>query len=237
MILGKTILVVVPARGGSKGLPGKNIRPLLGVPLVAHVGRLVSDLNFIDRAVVSSDCPKIRTIAADSGLAAPFIRPEELSGDLIGDLPVLTHALKIMERQDSAIYDYVMMLQPTSPLRTGKEIYEAAFKCIQENLDSVWTVSPTDLKYHPHKQLKFTDGRLQYHSTHGDKIIARQQLDPIYHRNGVAYIISRGCLLEKKTLLSENSSALVSRGLKVSIDGLEDFNFVASLMRAEGLGN
>jgi CMP-N,N'-diacetyllegionaminic acid synthase len=93
MIADKNILVVVPARGGSKGVKLKNIRPLGGIPLVALVGQVVKQLPYVDRAVVSTDHSEIAKIAEESGLGAPFMRPEELSGDIVADAPVLHHAL------------------------------------------------------------------------------------------------------------------------------------------------
>ena len=115
MIENKKILAVCPARGGSKGIPLKNLRPFLGIPLVARVGNLVSDIPAIDRAIVSTDHQEIAEIARQSGLDAPFFRPEDLSGDQISDAQVLIHALNEMERIDKVQYDIVIMLQPTSP--------------------------------------------------------------------------------------------------------------------------
>ena len=91
MLRGKRLLAIVPARGGSKGLPGKNLRPLLGVPLVARVGMVLAELGYFDRAVVSTDQPDIAQAARAGGLDAPFLRPESLSGDLVGDYDVLRH--------------------------------------------------------------------------------------------------------------------------------------------------
>ena len=104
----------------SKGLPLKNIQPVLGVPLVARVGEIISQLPFIDRAVVSTDHPEIARVARDASIDVPFMRPPELSGDRVGDWDVLNHALQTMEDLDHVKYDLVVMLQPTSPLRTAR---------------------------------------------------------------------------------------------------------------------
>ena len=117
MIDGRRLLAVVPARGGSKGVPLKNLRQVGGVSLVARAGHLVRELLEIDRAVVSTDHDGIAQAATEAGLDAPFRRPEELSGDLVSDLDVLTHALLACESADDVRYDVVLMLQPTSPLR------------------------------------------------------------------------------------------------------------------------
>ncbi|MDH3809776.1 MAG: acylneuraminate cytidylyltransferase family protein [Desulfuromonadales bacterium] len=222
MIEGQRILVVCPARGGSKGIPLKNLKPFLGVPLVARVGHLVQEIPEIDRAIVSTDSEEIARVARESGLQAPFYRPEELSGDRISDLQVLTHALLEMERLDKVVYDIVVMLQPTSPLRTAAHVKDTIQMLIDGDWDAVWTVSETDSKGHPLKQLTVSDGRLDYYDPAGKQIIARQQLVPVYHRNGVAYAIRRNCLLEQKSISGERTGALVIEGNMVSIDTMWD---------------
>ena len=222
MIEGQRILVVCPARGGSKGIPLKNLKPFLGVPLVARVGHLVQEIPEIDRAIVSTDSEEIARVARESGLQAPFYRPEELSGDCISDLQVLTHALLEMERLDKVVYDIVVMLQPTSPLRTAAHVKDTIQMLIDGDWDAVWTVSETDSKGHPLKQLTVSDGRLDYYDPAGKQIIARQQLVPVYHRNGVAYAIRRNCLLEQKSISGERTGALVIEGNMVSIDTMWD---------------
>src|SRR5215510_2924652 len=119
MIDGLSVLAVVPARGGSKGIPLKNLRQVAGRSLVARVGDVIAQVPEIDRAVVWTDHAGIAKAAEEAGVAAPFMRPEALSGDFIGDIDVLTHALQSSEEIDRRRYDIVVMLQPTSPLRTA----------------------------------------------------------------------------------------------------------------------
>ena len=218
MIEGQRILVVCPARGGSKGIPHKNLQPFLGVPMVARVGHLVAEITAIDRAIVSTDSEEIATVAKESGLDVPFYRPEDLSGDRISDLEVLSHALVEMEKQDGVIYDIVVMLQPTSPLRRTEHVRDTIQMLIEGDWDAVWTVSETDSKNHPLKQLTVSDDRLDYYDQSGKQIIARQQLVPVYHRNGVAYAIRRSCLLDQQSIKGERTGALVLQGNLVSID-------------------
>ena len=224
MIDRQRILIVVPARGGSKGVPLKNLRTVNGVSLVALTARLIGMLPWVDRAVVSTDHEKIAAEADSSGLAAPFRRPASLSGDRIGDRDVLAHALEEMERQDRCHYDVVVMLQPTCPLRRPEHVTAAVEKLTREQLDAVWTVTPSDLKLHPLKQLKLgEDGRLSYYDPAGAEIIARQQLVPVYHRNGAAYAITRQCLVDQRALLGQRTGAVVISEELISIDTLEDF--------------
>jgi CMP-N,N'-diacetyllegionaminic acid synthase len=234
---GKRVLAVVPARGGSKGVPLKNLRPLLGKPLVTHVGDIVRATALIDRAVVSTDHEEIAAVAEAAGLAAPFRRPQALSGDRIGDWDVLHHALLEMERLDRARYDVVVMLQPTSPLRRPAHVADTIRTLVEGGFDAVWTVNPTDLKYHPLKQLAIgADGSLDFFDPRGAQIVARQQLTPVYTRNGASYAFSRACLLEEKTTMARRSGAVVIEEPMLSIDTLEDFAKVEAVLRARGDG-
>ena len=222
MIGGRRILAVVPARGGSKGIKLKNLRTVGGLSLVAHAARCAAAVDEIDARVVSTDHDAIAAEAEAHGLAAPFRRPPDLSGDRIGDWDVLHHALLTCEAQDGVTYDIVVMLQPTSPLRTPDHVRQTLRHLVSEGHDAVWTVSPTDLKYHPLKQLSLTEGRLGFFDDRGAGIIARQQLIPVYHRNGVAYAITRDCLLTHKAIIGPNAGAVVIEGAHVSIDTEDD---------------
>lgn len=232
---GKHILAVVPARGGSKGIKNKNLREVRGIPLVGWVGKVLADLPAVDRAVVSTDSPAIAECAERYGIAAPFYRPESISGDRIGDLDVLVHALNECEKLDNARYDVVVMLQPTSPLRRAEHVRACYEKLDAELLDSVWTVSETDSKAHPYKQLTIREGRLGYWDPeNGPRIIARQQLGKLYHRNGVAYAITRECLLEQKTIFGRKAAAIVIDEPLANIDVELDLEWAAFLMEKAG---
>jgi len=233
VIEGRRILAVCPARGGSKGIPLKNLKPFLGVPLVARVGHLVREVPMIDRAVVSTDHPEIARVASEAGLDAPFLRPEEISGDRVSDAPVLRHALLEVERIDGVTYDIVVMLQPTSPLRRAQHVTDTIQMLVEGGWDAVWTVSETDSKEHPLKQLSVEEGRLDYYDPRGAEIVARQQLRPVYHRNGVAYAMTRRCLIEGGSIKGERTGALVIEGQMVSIDTLWDLE-LAELIHRRG---
>jgi CMP-N,N'-diacetyllegionaminic acid synthase len=232
MIHGKRILVVVPARGGSKGIRLKNIQQVNGRPLVALVADVVKQIPEIDRAVVSTDSEEIAGVAKAAGLDVPFYRPESLSGDRIADWDVLVHALQACEELDKVQYDIVVMLQPTSPMRTATQVLNCIKMLVDEARDSVWTVSETDSKAHPLKQLRVSDGDMSYYDPQGGQVIARQQLGTVYHRNGIAYAITRQCLLEQKSIKGENAGALIIKEQTVNIDTVWDLklaNFVMSL--------
>jgi CMP-N-acetylneuraminic acid synthetase len=231
MLNGRRILAVVPARGGSKGIPLKNLRPVLGVPMVARVGEVVAALPVIDRCVVSTDHDEIARVAMQAGIDAPFRRPPEFSGDRIGDWDVLIHALREMERIDSVQYDVVLMLQPTSPLRRPEHVQATVEMLISGDWDAVWTLSETDSKAHPFKQLTVSDGTMEYYDPAGQSIVARQQLKPVYHRNGIAYAMTRDCLLHQKTIKGFRTGGLILQGHFVSIDTEWDIALVEFIMQ------
>jgi CMP-N-acetylneuraminic acid synthetase len=231
MLEKKTVLVVVPARGGSKGVKLKNIRTINGVSLVALVGQVVKELPYVDRAVVSTDHPEIAAIARVSGLDAPFMRPEHLSGDIVDDGSVLHHALVECERIDNRRYHVVVMLQPTSPFRKPHHVTAAVEKLIKGRYDAVWTVSETDSKAHPLKQLVIRKDILDFYDPAGANIIARQQLTPVYHKNGVAYVMTRDCILNTKNIKGERTSFLLINEFMVNIDTELDFKLAEFILQ------
>ena len=127
----------------------------------------------------------------------------------MGDFDVLIHALQETEAFDGRSYQIVVMLQPTSAMRTPDEVSRALHMLVEGGWDSVWTVSPTDLKAHPLKQLTVPDGALDFYEPAGTKIVARQQLQPVYHRNGVAYVMTRECLVDQRNIMGRRAGALV----------------------------
>lgn len=228
------LLAVVPARGGSKGIPLKNIQPVLGIQLVARVAMLVDSLDYIDVAVVSSDNEKIIEVACEYGLEAPFRRPQQLSGDLISDYQVLSHALIQTEEHKGIRFDAVIMLQPTSPMRRAHHVQGALDLFIDGNYDSVWSVSQTDSKNHPLKQLTIEEDEIDYYDKTGSEIIARQQLKAVYQRNGIVYVISRACLLEHGNIKGVRTGAYLVEEPSVSIDTINDIEYVEFLMQKNG---
>lgn len=236
MIDGRRVLAVVPARGGSKGVPLKNLRTIAGESLVARAGRVAGSVAEIDRAVVSTDHDGIAAAAEAAGLAAPFRRPGGLSGDRIADWDVLQHALTFMESLDGLTYDIVLMLQPTSPSRTAIHVRDTLEKLVAGGFDSVWTVSETDSKAHPLKQLTVSeDGDLDHYDPRGREIIARQQLQPVYHRNGIAYAITRECLLGQRSIKGRRCGAVVIAGSVSNIDTELDLLWAEFLEARRGM--
>jgi CMP-N-acetylneuraminic acid synthetase len=227
-----SVLAVIPARGGSKGIPKKNIAPLAGKPLLSYTTQLISHLPWIDKTVVSTDSSEIAEVAQQSSGIGIVWRPDDISGDRIGDRDVLHHALIEAEAVDGTTYDVVIMLQPTSPLRTKENVTECIATLVKGKWDAVWTVSPTDFSYHPRKQLTLdADGRLGFFVPGGEAVIARQELTPVFHRNGVCYALKRGHLLNSEGIWApDKTTALVIPGHHISIDTPEDLLAVEATM-------
>jgi len=133
MVDSARLLAVIPARSGSKGLPGKNVREFVGLPLIAHSILLAKACPEIQRVVVSTDSLEIAKIAQHFGADVPFIRPSELAQDETPIMPVLRHALVSLESQDSLQYDYLLLLEPTTPCRSPLSIRES-FRRLQPAL-------------------------------------------------------------------------------------------------------
>lgn len=222
-------LAIIPARGGSVGLPNKNLRKFFGVPLVRLAVEIAKAVPEVDDFVVSTNR---EVIAAASGTFHIVKRPEELSTGFAGDVAVWSHALLRYEEITGKQFDEVVALQPTSPLRTPEDVSRAIQWRREGNWDSVWTVAPTDLKWHPDKQLSIVDGgKLAFWS--GRDIIARQHLVPTYTRNGVAYVLTRDCLLVQKKTLTPNSSFVVTDTPQISIDTEQDLEHAEFLYKQQ----
>ena len=174
-----------------------------------------------DYHVFGTDNAEIAKAAQAAGVDAPFMRPESISGDRIGDYDVLWHALQATEAVDGRKYDIVVMLQPTSPLRTPAHVSATIRMLADGDWDSVWTLSATDSKAHPLKQLTVADGKLGYYDPDGGAIIARQQLKPVFHRNGIAYAMTRECLADQGSIMGRKAGALVIEGEKRAL-AIED---------------
>ena len=187
------------ARGGSKTIKNKNLVKIKKIPLVGLVGKLVKKMKIIDKALVSTDSDRIGKTSQKYGLDYFFKRPKNISGDIVSDFKVLEHALKTTEKILRRKFDIIISLPPTSPLRDKNYIEKGIKKLIKNKYDSLWTVSKIDTKFHPEKQLVLKKNKLNYFHRNGPRVIARQQLSDMYYRNGVAYIMTRDCILKKET--------------------------------------
>ena len=234
-MVGGDILIVIPARGGSKGIPLKNLAKVGGKTLIERVANVVNKLTIPKKVIVSTDHQAIADEAVRVGLEVPFWRPEELSGPIVSDVDVLIHALNSLETAEKT-FEFILMLQPTSPLRQLHHITETIALLTSGGYDSVLTVSETDSKSHPLKQLCVLDNKLEYYDRAGEKIIARQQLTPVYHRNGAAYGMTRDCLLNQKTTIGKNCGAVIVDEPLANIDTPLDLALANWLLDNQSFG-
>jgi CMP-N,N'-diacetyllegionaminic acid synthase len=218
------ILGIIPARGGSKGVPGKNIKILAGKPLIVHTieAALSSELTKI---IVTTDDREIAAVAKGAGADVPFNRPAELASDTAKSLDVAIHALHALEVADGN-YDAVMLLQPTTPFRTIEDI-NAAIRLLNKNPDADSVISVVNVQAHHPARMKFLkEGRLidpPFAEAYENQ--NRQELEPMYIRNGAIYLTKRNVLLNKSYKGKVCIGLIMPEERSVNIDTLQDFKY------------
>lgn len=227
----KKILVIIPARGGSKGIPHKNIKPLNGKPLIYYTIDAARDIVSDDDICVSTDSQEIISCVEDYGLKVPFVRPKELATDTAGTYEVLLHALDFYERQGQH-YDVVLLLQDTSPFRKSLHIKEA-LRLYQSDIDMV--VSVNQSKTSPYYNCFEEDSKGFLKRTLDNlNFIRRQDAPTTYEFNGAIYIINVHSL--KRSPLGKFTKRLkyVMDDLhSVDLDTMIDWKFAEFLIREE----
>jgi CMP-N-acetylneuraminic acid synthetase len=201
------VLGVIPARGGSKGIPNKNIASLGGRPLLAYTGDAVRSSTRLTRTIVSTDDAAIADCARSLGLDVPFMRPAALAGDEVPMLPVLQHAVRTLQDEGFAA-DVVILLQPTSPFRRGEHI-DAAVTALERNgADSVVSVVEVPHQFNPLSVMSIENGLLKPFVS-GTAPTRRQDKPRVYARNGPAVLAVRTRVLQEGSLYGEQISPFV----------------------------
>jgi len=224
----KSFLAVIPARKGSKRLIGKNLLPLSGKPLITWSIEAAQKSKYIDKLLVSSDDDKILELAKNKGIAT-VLRPDHLASDKASTVDALLHAIDSMDTK----YDYVVLLQVTSPLRTTEHIDEAIEKIIEENLESVVSVCEVD-----HSPLWSNvlpdDGRMKDFIPEGFEGKRSQDLEKYYRLNGAIYIININKLISSHSLLlAETFAYIMPIEASVDIDTIYDFIYAEAIIKHE----
>ena len=182
------VLGVIPARGGSKGVPRKNIKLLCGKPLLAYTIEGAMGAKRLTRTILSTEDNEIADVAMRLGIEVPFLRPKELAGDSSPTYPVVQHALETLERGGQS-YDAVCLLQPTNPLRRTVDIDHCIELLEKTGADSVISVLPVPCEYNPHwVYRKCEDGTLRLFTDEAVPIPRRQDLPTTFHREGSVYV-------------------------------------------------
>lgn len=236
MLKDQSILAVVPARSGSKGISNKNLRPLLGISLIGWAGLCLAEIDWLDGKIISTDSESLAAEGNRYDLESPFLRPQHLATDTAGAVETMIHALNEAEKYYLTHFDVILIIEPTSPLRTAKDIEAATQALLDSDYDSVVSVSPLDHKWHPNKVLTVSEEELGYYSPAGSSVIYRQQLGRLYWRNGVCYALRRRCLLEKQAIISENTMGFIINREVINIDREIELEWAEALMRTRGFG-
>ena len=222
------ILAIIPARGGSKRLPRKNLLPLHGKPLIAWTIEAANKSKYIDRTIVSTDDREIAEGGMRYGAGVPFIRPKEFSTDTATSIDVITHAIDYL-KNEGKVYDYIILLQPTSPLRITKDI-DAAFKIIDNDTKAVVSVCETE-----HSPL-WSNTLPDNYSMKGFvrpeiKNKRSQDLLKYYRLNGAIYISDIKYLENNNGFFGENTKAFIMpQERSVDIDVINDFRYASFLL-------
>ncbi|MBM3817918.1 MAG: acylneuraminate cytidylyltransferase family protein [Acidimicrobiia bacterium] len=226
------VLGLVPARGGSKGVPGKNVRPLAGRTLIEYTARAARDSGAVDRLVLSTDSQEIADAGRRAGLEVPFLRPAALAADETPMLPVIRHALEALAA-DGWHAEIVVLLQPTSPLRRAEHIGDAVQLLRETNADSVVTVVEVPRHLSPDYVMKIEDGRLRHFLPEGARLMRRQDARPAYAREGTVYACWARTIERTGSLYGDDCRPLVidSRD-SLSIDTPADWEAAERLLAA-----
>ncbi|AEF99590.1 cytidylyltransferase domain-containing protein [Methylomonas methanica] len=221
------VLGLIPARGGSKGIPGKNIKPLLGKPLIGYTFESALSSTLLTRRLLTTDSKDIADLGLKYGIEVPFLRPSELADDNSSAFEYIEHCLQFLETSEGYCPDVVVLLQPTCPFREGQDIDFCISLLESSDADSVVSVSALPTKYHPNWQFKVSeDGLLHSFSGGGwgELAIARQHLDATYTRNGAVYVFRRKIFNNLNTIYGNKVLAyIMPEERSVNIDDLDDW--------------
>lgn len=225
MYNGKKILALITARGGSKGIPDKNIKLLGDKPLMAWTIEEAKKSKYIDRLILSSDCSNIQNIAKKFGCEVPFSRPPELATDTSSSIDVVLHALDYIGDN----FDYLMLLQPTSPFRTAIDMDKVIEQTIDSNIQLM--ISVAKVKKHPSYLYKIENSRLvPYIDT--NKQLRRQDMPLTYEHNGAIYFSTVSFIKQNKTYNSTEAVPFEMFGKSnLDIDTIEDWDYAECLIK------
>jgi len=197
------VLGIITARGGSKGIPRKNLALLLGKPLLQYTAEAALAATTLASLILSTDDEEIAEVGRRCGLEVPFIRPRELAADDTPTLPVLQHAVTFLEDRGRK-YDAVCVLQPTSPLRRPEHIDGCVNLLFTSQAEAVMTVLPVPHQYNPHwVYLADQTGTLRISTGDNEPISRRQELPTAFHREGSVYVVRRDVLMKRNSLYGE----------------------------------
>lgn len=226
------MIAIIPARGGSKGLPGKNIKLLNGKPLIAYTIEAAMASKYIERIIVTTDSVDIANVAKQYGAEVPFVRPDDLSSDTASAVDVYIHAIEyLMKEQESFIEKFVVLL-PTAPLRTSDHIDKAINYFEEMNASTLISVreAETPVTWYMNRDC---NGRVRNAGFGMGSAVANRQVNQMYYiPNGAIYILDYKLLKNQRTYYCDNTVGYVMTAEEsVDIDTLTDFRFAELLLQ------
>lgn len=231
MLRNKTILAIIPARGGSKRLPRKNIKLLAGKPLISYAIKAARNSKYVDNIIVSTDDIETAAIATKYKAEVPFIRPPKLARDTSTTISVLQHAVRFLKKKNNYQPDLVVLLQPTSPFVLGSDI-DRAIKTI-EKTETNSCVSICDVSERPEWMFVFNRNdkdKVTPLFKDAQKVTITQKMPKVYRVNGAVYIVKKDVLMRRNKIIDDNCSAIIMpQERSIDIDTILDFQ-MAELM-------
>jgi CMP-N,N'-diacetyllegionaminic acid synthase len=232
MINGKSVIAIIPARAGSKGLPGKNIKDLCGKPLIAWTIESGLASKYIDTVVVSTDSPVIADIAQQYGAAAPFLRPSRLATDEANSFDVIKHTLNYYDQELEKCFFYTVLLEPTSPIRENDDVDLMLEKLDEYEQDFDGIVSLGEVQCHPGLMKKVINHRITPFSNEFPINQRRQNYEKLYFPYGVAIVLKTQTLLKEETFYPiRTTHYIIKRHQCFEIDDIYDFLTVEAILQ------
>lgn len=229
------ILGIIPARGGSKGIPGKNIRMLGGKPLIHYAVRAARESKLVDRIILTTDSSEIAEVGRSLDVEVPFLRPAHLAQDDTPMFPVIDHAVHFVEEQGWQP-DIILLLQPTAPLRQPEHIQAAVKLLTESKCDSVVSVVEVPQHYAPDFVLKLEEGKLKPFLEGGEKVTRRQDTRSAFSRDGTIYAFWRDVFIYKRSIYGDNCRPLIiPADMSCNLDTMEDWGEVEKKMKDQPL--
>lgn len=231
MYNGKKILCVIPARGGSKGLPNKNVKNLLGKPLISYSIEHAQASKYIDRVIVSTEDDEIAATALKWGAEVPFLRPKHLASDEASTIDVLLHAIEWAEGI-SYQFEVLVLLHVTTPLRSVQDVDRSIELLVDAQADSVFSV--TEAHRNPYFNMIEVDAEGRPHLVKQGSFTTRQSAPPVYDMNSSIYVWWKNILKDRKiTLLPESRIYLMPKDRSVDIDDMLDFKIAEMILKGK----
>ena len=236
MYKNKSFIAIIPARSGSKGLPNKNIKKLNGKPLIAWSIETALSCKYIDEVMVTTDSQVYASMAQEYGASVPFIRPPEYATDSTPRSEVISHAISFYKEKGKE-FDYIIFLEPTSPLRVVDDLNNAIEKLINNKCGAESIVSVCKLEScHPAFLIKLNNGFLDFlNPNQKSKVLRRQDLDTLYFYEGSLYISEVHSYLEKEFYHNNTLGYVVPRWKSLEIDEIEDLVMAEAIMKYKNI--